>query len=113
MSLDVYLTNPPCPHCGLRKEGYSTNITHNLGRMAEEAGIYTVCWQPEELGYAKAGQLIEPLRKGLALLKESRLSFETFNSVNGWGTYDDLVPWVEELLDACEMMPDADISVSR
>lgn len=30
-------------------EVYSANITHNLGRMAAEAGIYEALWRPGEL----------------------------------------------------------------
>ena len=33
---------------------YSANITHNLGKMAEEAGIYKHLWRPEEIGITKA-----------------------------------------------------------
>ena len=44
MSLDIYLIPPRCEHCGERGEGYDANITHNLGRMASEAGIYEVLW---------------------------------------------------------------------
>ena len=40
---------------------YSANITHNLTKMADEAGIYECLWRPEEIGITKAGQLIEPL----------------------------------------------------
>ena len=54
MSLDVYLT-------ATRKvEVYQANITHNLTKMADAAGIYMVCWRPEELGFTKAGQLSTP-----------------------------------------------------
>ena len=60
MSLDVYLSPRKCRHCGHAQEGYSSNITHNLGAMAREAGIYEACWRPEEIGITKAAQLIEP-----------------------------------------------------
>ena len=46
-------------------EVYSRNITHNLNKMAEAAGIYTVLWRPDENGITKAHQCIEPLRTGL------------------------------------------------
>ncbi len=86
MSLDVSIKNDD----GV--EVYSANITHNLGRMADAAGIYQALWRPEEIGITKAGQLIEPLKAGLALLKSDRLHFETFNSPNGWGLYKNFVP---------------------
>ena len=38
MSLSVYLS----------EEVYNSNITHNLNKMAAEAGIYRLLWYPEE-----------------------------------------------------------------
>ncbi len=113
MSLDVSLYPNPCNVCGRSDEGYSSNITHNLGGMAEAAGIYQACWRPEEIGITTAGQLIEPLKAGLAALKADPEKFKVFNAPNGWGLYEHFVPWVEEYLAACERNPDATIRVSR
>lgn len=107
MSLDVSLT-------AVRPTGvYSANITHNLGKMADAAGIYQCLWRPEEIGIIKAAQLIEPLAKGLELLKSDPARFEAFNSPNGWGTYKHFVPFVEKYLEACKENPDADVTVGR
>lgn len=107
MSLDVYLsaTRPV--------EVYWANITHNLVGMADAAGIYQALWRPEEIGITKASQLIEPLTKGLELLKSDPAKFEAFNSPNGWGLYENFMPFVEKYLEACKENPDADVSVSR
>jgi hypothetical protein len=94
-------------------EVYSANITHNLGAMAREAGIYEHCWRPDEIGITKAGQLVEPLRAGLALMKADPPRFEKHNAKNGWGLYEHFVPWVEKYLAACEENPTADVRVSR
>jgi len=107
MSLDVYLT-------AVREtEVYEANITHNLNRMAAEAGIYDALWRPEEVGITAAAQLIEPLRAGLVLMKADPARFEKFNAENGWGTYRQFVPWIEKYLAACEENPDASVRVSR
>jgi len=107
MSLDVYLTViRPC-------EIYSDNVTHNLGRMAQEAGIYKCLWRPEELGITKATQLIDQLRAGLAILKSDPDRFKMFNPPNGWGSYDGLIKFVEEYLNACGENPEADVSAWR
>lgn len=106
MSLDVTLT-------ATRTEVYDANITHNLGAMAREAGIYEVCWRPDEVGITKAEQLIEPLRNGTALMKADPARFEKYNAENGWGLYEHFLPWLEEYLAACEANPDAEVSVSR
>jgi hypothetical protein len=107
MSLDVYLT-------AVRPtEVYSANITHNLNKMAMEAGIYEVLWRPEEIGITQAGQLIEPLTVGLEKLKADPMYYSQFNSPNGWGMYEHFVPFVEKYLEACRENPDANVNVSR
>lgn len=92
---------------------YNANITHNLTAMADAAGIYKALWRPEDLGITKAAQLIPYLRPGLAALKASPARFKRFNSPNGWGVYENFVPFVERYLAACEDNPDAEVSVSR
>ena len=107
MSLDVYLT-------ALRMtEVYSANITHNLNSMADEAGIHKHLWHPEDIGVAKAGELIAPLEQGLTLLKSDPERFKKFNPANGWGDYYGLIDFVEKYLEACKESPDATIAVSR
>lgn len=107
MSLDVYLT-------AVRpKEVYSSNITHNLGAMAKEAGIYMHLWRPEEIGITKAEQLIAPLTEGLAKLKADPAHYSTFNAPNKWGLYEHFVPFVEQYLAACVENPDAEVTVWR
>jgi hypothetical protein len=92
---------------------YSANITHNLGKMASEAGIYQALWRPEEIGITRAFQLIEPLRSGLERLRQQPDHFKQFNPENGWGDYDGLVRFVEQYLEACEDYQTAVVSVSR
>jgi hypothetical protein len=125
MSLDVALngakTTEPCtcPMCGNEhtcqrtEELFEANITHNLGKMADEAGIYMQIWRPDELGVQQAREIIEPLRQGLERMKADPTHFEQFNASNGWGLYENFVPWLERYLAACEEYPDATIYVSR
>ena len=114
MSLDVYLsvevdTGGAEPYW---VRLYDANITHNLSRMASEAGIYNALWHPHENGYTKAGDIIPVLREGLTLLESYPERFKKFDSPNGWGRYIHFVPFVREVLRACEEYPDADIEVS-
>lgn len=95
------------------REIYTANITHNLGEMAEEAGIYKCLWRPEELGITTASELIEPLRAGLHQLVERPSHFEQFDSPNGWGRYINFVPFVSRYLEACVDNPSALVRVSR
>lgn len=92
---------------------FDGNITHNLGKMAAEAGLYDCMWQPKEHGITKASELIEPLTAGLFVLKNDRPKFEAFNPNNGWGDYDGLVRFVENYLVACTKYPDAYVSAWR
>ncbi len=124
MSLDVYLygnvVSRKCTcECGNEHESqfqdcvYDANITHNLGQMAKEAGIYKHLWRPDEIWIDTAKQLIEPLTVGLALLKSDEQRFIQFNAKNGWGLYEHFVPFVEKYLTACIENPDARVRVSR
>jgi len=125
MSLNVYLHGEPiteaceCSHCGHRHERGATptffdaNCTHNLTAMASEAGIYEHLWRPEEIGIELAGQLIEPLRTAVTLMRSEPARFIKHNPRNGWGSYEHFVPWVERYLAACEEYPSARVRVSR
>lgn len=108
MSLDVYLALPV-------EDGdvFWRNITHNVGPMAREAGVYLACWRPEEINVTYARDLIAPLREGLARLEAEPERFKQYNPSNGWGSYDGLVAFVRAYLKACECWPDAKVEVSR
>ena len=86
-------------------EVYSANITHNLNTMASQAGIYEHLWRPDEIGITKAKELIDPLREGLHKLKSEPEMYKAFNPSNGWGSYEGLVRFVSNYLDACCKLP--------
>jgi hypothetical protein len=94
-------------------ELYWANITHNLGQMASHAGLYRALWRPEEEGWTHARDIIAPLEVGIVTLKNDPDLFKQYDSDNGWGTYEQFVPFVEEYLAACKRWPDAKIEVSR
>lgn len=107
MSLDVYLE-------AVRPTGvYWDNITHNLGVMAKEAGLYEALWRPDEVPIDSAAFLAVHLREGLARLKAEPERYRKLNPENGWGSYERLVEFVEKYIAACEANPDARIRVSR
>ena len=125
MSLDFCLLGEPkeelcqCGTCGhahtreVHEELYGRNITGNLSTMAKEAGIYTHLWYPEDLLIVFAKQLIGPLRRGLIKLQADPEHFKQFDAPNGWGTYENFLPLVENVLSACEDNPEARVSVCR
>lgn len=122
MSLDVHLfatKKVKCSQCGHEElvetecEIFSANITHNLGKMAGEAGIYMPLWRPDEAGINLAGELIKPLQEALINMKAQPEYYKQFDAPNGWGTYYHFVPWLEEYLQACVENPEAVVRVSR
>lgn len=122
MSLDVYLISPQkiksiCSHCNTEVESeeelFEANITHNLFKMAHQAGIYKLLWRPDELEIFVASLLISPLENAIAWMKSDPKFFKQFDSPNGWGTYDQFLPWLERYLEACIKYPDAIVEVSR
>lgn len=138
MSLDVTLYEVKTLECECGKvhelgteEIYEANITHNLNKMAEEAGIYEACWRPyqlreeydkdwnheEERDFAefivtKSYELIDIIEKGLGDMKAKPDHYEQFNSPNGWGLYENFVPWVENYLEALKRNPNAIVVAS-
>lgn len=125
MSLDIYLTEDTkgqftCPHCGQEfevctgtVEVYSANITHNLNKMAEEAGIYRALWRPEENGIKTASDLLSAIEAGVSDMQARPEYYSQYNSPNGWGMYERFVPWLLKLMQACREHPSAKVTVDR
>ena len=116
-----------------QEDVYSANITHNLGKMATEAGLYEALWRPYQLkeGYdipeddynaeykfegdnpVKAYEIIEKIEKGLEDMKARPKHYEKFNSSNGWGMYHNFVPWIEKYLKALKEYPESFVECDR
>lgn len=115
------------------EEVYSTNITHNLGTMASEAGIYEALWRPyqlkegydipeddynaeyafEEANIVRAHEIIEIIEKGLGDMISRPDYYKTFDSPNGWGIYKHFVPFVEKYLAALKEFPESIVTCDR
>ena len=113
MSLDVYLTKV------MPTEVYSSNITHNLGKMANQVllsnghTLYQVLWRPDEHGWKFARDIDDMLDEGWNILLSDPEKFRAFNPENGWGSYEGLCNFVYNYRNACWDSPDAEIGVSR
>lgn len=92
---------------------FDANITHNLTEMADKIGIYECVWRPEEKGIIYAKELIKPLVDGLVEMRANKEYYGTFDSPNGYGTYDDFLIWIENYLEKCMEYPNAFVEVSR
>ena len=113
MSLDVTLTKT------MPTEVYTSNITHNLSKMANqvmlESGV-TLCdvlWHPEKNGLYYARDISELLDEAFNILLAEPNRFKTYNPENGWGDYEGLVDFVYNYRNACWDNPEAEIGVSR
>ena len=115
MSLDVYLYSDVGVHPEHTEQvrWYEANITHNLTEMAEKAGIYYVLWRPEEINAVHAADILPVLRQGLAELAMYPDKYKAFNPKNGWGTYEGLINFTKNYIEACEKYPLALIEVWR
>jgi hypothetical protein len=107
MSLDLTLEEPQIVSVA------SHNITHNLSGMAHELNIYELLWHPEKNRIKTARQLINPLRVAIAEMEEDPARFKAYSSPNGWGTYEDFLPWLKEVLKSCEEHPKAGVRADR
>lgn len=138
MSLDVslnrirFVTYDKITYTPEHEELFWANITHNLGKMADAAGIYEALWHPyrlhkdykhfdnydEEYNFEQsvniyAEDIVEIVEIGLRKMKDDPDYFIKFNSPNGWGLYENFVPWIEKYLKALKKYPESKVIVER
>lgn len=109
MSLDVdlYVTID-----GSSIRVFEANITHNLTKMAANAGVYYACWHPEEINATRAKHILPMLDDGIKALREFPDHYKQFAPENGWGTYEGFLAWLEKYAEACRKFPSARIEAS-
>lgn len=105
MSLDITL------YIG-DKRVFEANFTHNVSRMADQADLYDPIWHADQ-NCVYASDLIDPLIMGIADMKQWPEHYRQFDAPNKWGTYDQFLPWLERLLEACTDYPDAKIFIDK
>jgi hypothetical protein len=93
-------------------EVFHSNITHNLGQMARMAGVYNCLWRPNESEFYKAAEIIVHLEDGIKFMEDDPKFYKQFDSENGWGTYEQFLHWVKDVLQACKENLNANIEVS-
>ena len=107
VSLDVYLTETR------PVEVFERNITHNLARMADAAGLYIPLGGPNCCRPRRRPNLSARSSLGFAVLKGDKWRFKRIRTGEWVGSYDGLVRFAESYLAACREYPDAQIRVSR
>lgn len=92
---------------------YSCNITNNLQNMvsAFSEKHCMVLWHPETLEFFEtsilANEIVYHYEEILEELLKNRKEYERYNSPNGWGTYDDLLSFLVQLISYCHKYPKA------
>lgn len=113
MSLDIYLGQeidlggPDGPEW---HEVYNANITHNLGRMWQCAGVYDALYESHG---KTAVDILPALEVGCDFMLTYPDECKKHNAPNGWGLYEHAVPWLQKLIAACRRYPKATVKVSR
>lgn len=87
------------------------NITHNLYPMAKAAGFGHLLWG--DVPVKNAAALADAVEVGLDRMRTDPAKFKAMDAPNGWGTYEQFVPWLEQLAEACRRHPDAEVECSR
>lgn len=81
--------------------------------MAKEAGIDQALWHPEDVRIEVAGDMTASIYPGYMDITERPEYYRQFDAENGWGTYDDFIPWLDKLLNACQKWPNAEVRAYR
>ena len=86
------------------------NITHNLVPMWKEAGIYAALYNSDGLD---ARDVFPELVDGLTDMILYPDKYKALNSPNGWGTYENAVRWLAELVKGFEEHSSSRIMISK
>lgn len=92
---------------------WSANMTHNLNKIAIEAGVYECLWRPDEIGVKYARDNISNLRFALGIFYSKYDELKKLNPSNGWGDIDRLIEVTQDFLKACMEYPNAIIECDR
>ena len=82
---------------------WTKNITHNLGFMAShipvnDSTLYYYLWRPEEIGFNYVNEdYINGIKEAYEYMNNNKETLSKYNSPNNWGTYEDLLNFVESL----------------
>ncbi len=105
-----------CPSCGNQHDSpplagsqFSENITHNLGGMFREAGLYEILWRGTGMPVV---DVLPRLEAGLDLMIADPPRFEKFNAANGWGMYPHALEFLRHVISACKENPEGVIRCS-
>lgn len=102
MSLDISLT------AKVETTVVNKNITHNLGKMWKEAGVYDALYNSKG---KMAKEVLPTLENGLQEMIAEPERFKQFEASNGWGMYEDAVSWLSDLIVQFKQYPEGIIDI--
>jgi hypothetical protein len=112
MSYDIYLKYPACDACGSpgfdADYGYNWNYTTNCAPMWRLAGADLAGFDGKQ-----AAECAAVLREAIASMRREPDRYKALDPPNGWGSFDELLPHLEELLKRLEKHPNAYVRVWR
>jgi hypothetical protein len=106
MSYDIYLEI--VTGSGHMHEIYDWNYTSNVSMMWRTAGANLA-----EFDGKRAGDCAPILLRAIGELRGNPIRYIKMNPPNGWGSYDNLLPRLEELASQMTIHPNATVRVSR
>lgn len=93
---------------GNQHEVYDWNFTSNVAPMWRAAGADLAGFDGKT-----AGDCIAVLATAIGTMEAEPDRFGAMDSPNSWGTYDDLLPALRELLEAMQAHPATTVRVDR
>jgi len=109
MSYDVWVEADLCPQCGCNPApGTQWNYTSNMGPAWRAAGADLA-----EFDGRPAHECAAVLAQAIETMEADPERFRAFDSPNGWGTMETLLPALRDLLATLRVLPGATVRVSR
>lgn len=90
-------------------ELFADSITWNLNPMWYAAGVHDALRKSDG---KKANEIDEALVAGLRRMRADPETFRKMNPPNGWGTYEQAMKLLEELIRVVQSYPEATIRIS-
>ena len=87
-------------------------IPHSTSRMAEEAGVYDYLWNPSKKRYTVAIDITNLIEISLSRILSNIDHFELLESEDNFGTVSNFVVFLQNILVACKLHPEAKIQIN-
>lgn len=87
---------------------FSGNMTHNVTNMWAEAGVYSALYETNGMS---AFTITNILAHGICDMMFYPEKYKAMDSPNGWGLYENALPFLTEIYKACLEYPEAKIEI--